>query len=262
MAGSMKAPIVVVGLGEMGGVFARGFLRTGHPVFPVLRHHATADLVDEVPDPALVLITVGEDDLGEVLARLPEAWRPRTGMIQNELLPRDWAEHGIERPTVASVWFEKKPGKPVKVIIPTPVAGPNAELVVDALAAIDIPASAISDAGLIDALVAKNLYILTANIAGLRTGGTVSELWSEHRELAEPVAAEVLEIQEYLVGAPIDGEGAVAGMMAAIEADPDHGATGRSAPSRLERARRHAAAAGIATPTLDAIAREQVPSNK
>jgi hypothetical protein len=179
-------------------------------------------------------------------------------LIQNELLPRDWAEHGIERPTVASVWFEKKPGKPVKVIIPTPVAGPNAELVVDALAAIDIAASAISDAGLIDALVAKNLYILTANIAGLRTGGTVSELWSEHRKLAEPVAAEVLDIQEYLVGAPIDGESAVAGMVAAIEADPDHGATGRSAPSRLERARRHAAAAGINTPTLDAVARELV----
>jgi hypothetical protein len=256
----MKAPIVIVGLGQMGGVFACGFLRTGHPVFPVLRHHATADPVDEIPDPALVLITVGEDDLGEVLARLPEAWRPRIGMIQNELLPRDWTEHGIERPTVASAWFEKKPGKPVKVIIPTPVAGPNAELVVDALAAIDIPASVIPDAGLIDALVAKNLYILTANIAGLRTGGTVSELWSEHRELAEPVAAEVLEIQEYLVGAPIDGKGAVTGMMAAIEADPDHGATGRSAPSRLERARRHAADAEIATPTLDAIAREVASS--
>lgn len=254
----MKAPIVVVGLGEMGGVFARGFLSAGHPVFPVLRHDTTADLADEVPDPALVLITVGEDDLGEVLVRLPEAWRSRTGLIQNELLPRDWTKHGIERPTVASVWFEKKPRKPVKVIIPTPVAGPKAELFVDALAAIDIPAAAISDAGLIDALVAKNLYILTANIAGLRTGGTVSELWSGHRELAESVAAEVFEIQEHLVGAPIDGKGAVAAMVTAIEADPDHGATGRSAPSRLERARRHAAAAGIGTPTLDAIAREQV----
>lgn len=258
----MKAPIVVVGLGEMGGVFARGFLSNGHPVFPVLRHDATVDLVDEVSDPALVLITVGEEDLGEVLARLPQAWRSRIGMIQNELLPRDWAKRGIERPTVASVWFEKKPGKPVKVIIPTPVAGPGADLVVDALAAIGIPASAISSADLIDALVAKNLYILTANIAGLRTGGTVSELWSEHRELADGVAAEVLDIQEYLVGAPIDGEGAVAAMVTAIEADPDHAATGRSAPSRLERARRHAAAAGIDTPTLDAIAREQVPRSK
>jgi ketopantoate reductase len=252
----MKAPIVVVGLGEMGGVFARGFLSNGHPVFPVRRHDTAADLAVEVPDPALVLITVGENDLGEVLAHLPEAWRSRTGMIQNELLPRDWAEHGIEKPTVASVWFEKKPGKPVKVIIPTPVAGPNATLIVDALAAIDLPASAIADADLIDALVAKNLYILTANIAGLRTGGTVSELWSEHRELGEAVAAEVLDIQEHLVGAPLDGERAMAAMVTAIQADPDHGATGRSASSRLERARRHAAAAGIDTPTLDAIARE------
>jgi len=31
-------------------------------------------------------------------------------------------------------------------------------------------------------LVRKNLYILTINIAGLKTGGTVGELWGKHRE--------------------------------------------------------------------------------
>jgi hypothetical protein len=177
-------------------------------------------------------------------------------MIQNELLPRDWIVHGIETPTIASVWFEKKPGKPVKVIIPTPVAGPQAELVVEALTSIDIPAQVIPDAELVDTLVAKNLYILTANIGGLRSGGTVADLWHQHRELAEAVAGEVLAIQEYLVGTPLDRERAVAAMVTAIEADPDHGATGRSAPRRLERARGHSADAGIDTPTLDAIARE------
>ncbi len=33
----MNAPVVLIGVGEMGGVFARGLLRLGHPVYPVPR---------------------------------------------------------------------------------------------------------------------------------------------------------------------------------------------------------------------------------
>ena len=249
----MEERVVIIGMGEMGGVFARAFLRAGHPVFPVTRGQSLTDAAAIVPDPALALITVGEDDLDGVLASLPGVWRSRVGLIQNELLPRDWKAHRVEEPTVASVWFEKKPGTPVNVIIPTPVAGPSADLVVNALDSIGIPARAIARTELVDELVAKNLYILTANIAGLRTSGTVSDVWG-NRRLAESVGSEVLDIQEYLVGASIDREQAVAGMVAAFEADPEHGATGRSAPRRLERALRRAGEAGIETPTLQAIA--------
>jgi hypothetical protein len=252
--GPMKQPVVIVGLGEMGGVFARGFLRAGHPVYPVTRGDDMAEVAAVSPDPALVLITVGEDDLEPVLAALPDTWRTRVGLIQNELLPRDWTPHGIDDPTVASVWFEKKPGTAVTVIIPTPVAGPAAELVVAALEAIDIPSVQIDPSNLVDVLVAKNLYILTVNIAGLPAGGTVWDVWEGNRDLARAVAGEILDIQEYLVGAPIDRDRAVAAMTTAIVADPDHGATGRSAPRRLERARRNAAAAGLQTPALDEIA--------
>ena len=109
---------------------------------------------------------------------------------------------------------------------------------------------------LIDALVAKNLYILTANIAGLRTGGTVAELWDDHHPLATSVASEVLDIQDWLVGHPVDRERTTAGMIEAFRGDPDHGTTGRSAPRRLERAIRHARKAGIDTPVLIEIGRE------
>ena len=33
----MKQSVVVIGMGEMGGVFARGFLKSGHPVIPINR---------------------------------------------------------------------------------------------------------------------------------------------------------------------------------------------------------------------------------
>jgi hypothetical protein len=252
----MKQPITLVGIGEMGAVFSHALLRSGHPVFPILRSTRVQDAAHVVPDPALTLVTVGEDDLPESLEAMPDAWRSQVGLIQNELLPRDWQRHGISSPTVAVVWFEKKPGRATKVLIPTPVAGPQAVLLVDALTSIDIPAELIPDDALVDALVAKNLYILTANIAGLRTGGTVSDLWNDHRPLASAVVSEILQIQEWLVGAPVDPDKAVEGMVRAIEGDPDHGTTGRSAPRRLERAIDHASSAGIETPTLIEIGSE------
>ena len=252
----MKQPITLIGVGEMGAVFSHALLRSGHPVFPILRSASLEDAARVVPEPALALVTVGEDDLHTSLDRMPDGWRSRTGLIQNELLPRDWNRYGIESPTVAVVWFEKKPGRATKVLIPTPVAGPAARMLVEALGSIDIPALQIPDEDLVDTLVAKNLYILTANIVGLRTGGTVSELWNEHRSLAGTVGSEILDIQEWLVGTPIDRERAVDGMVRAIEGDPDHGTTGRSAPRRLERAINHARSAGIDTPALIEIGRE------
>lgn len=248
-------PVVLIGVGEMGGVFARALLRAGRPVFPVVRGTSMPEVAATVPDPVLALVTVGETDLAPVLSGLPEPWKSKVGLIQNELLPRDWEEHGIVAPTVAPVWFEKKPGRDTKVVISTPVAGPFAEPLAEALNGIDLPARVIPDGELVDALVVKNLYILTANIAGLRTGGSVWELWSEHNDLARAVAAEILEVQEWLIGASVDRDAMVDGMVEAFAGDPDHGTTGRSAPVRLKRALDHAGEAGIATPVLTEIGR-------
>ena len=132
----MKRPVVLVGVGEMGGVFARGLLRSGHPVFPVNRGDDLAARAAEIPDPELVLVAVAEADLPGVLERMPEAWADRLGLLQNELLPADWA--AFPDPTVISVWFEKKPGQDAKVIIPSPVFGPQAGLIADALESIGI----------------------------------------------------------------------------------------------------------------------------
>lgn len=246
----MKQPITLIGVGEMGAVFSHALLSSGHPVFPILRSTSVTDAAGVIPEPTLVLVTVGEDDLHESLGRLPEEWHSQVGLIQNELLPRDWQRHEIASPTVAVVWFEKKQGHTPKVLIPTPIAGPRAVLLVDALDSIGIPAEPIPDDDLVDELVAKNLYILTANIAGLRIGGTVSELWNNHRPFASAVASEILQVQEWLVGAPVDADRAISGMVRAIEADPGHGTTGRSAPRRLERAIDNARSAGIEAPTL------------
>lgn len=252
----MNDPVVVWGLGEMGAGFAHGFLRCGRAVHPVTRADDPAAVAAAVPEPALVLVAVGEADLGPVLERAPRAWRDRLALLQNELLPDEWKERDLPAPTVAVVWFEKKRAKPLHVVLPTVTAGPRARVLTEALEAIDIPVREVADDRLLFELVKKNLYILTANIAGLEVGGTVAELWDAHHDLARDVSAEVLGIQAFRAGEPLPQRELLEGMAEAFAADPGHQCTGRSAPARLRRLLEQARAAGLRLPTIERIARE------
>ena len=251
----MKDPIIVIGIGEMAGVFTRGFLRQGHPVYPVTRDMDMEKLAPSMPDAALVLVAVGEKDLHPTLEQIPTQWRDRLGLLQNELLPRDWAQHGIENPTVIAVWFEKKKGQDYKVLIPSPAYGPQAKLLEDSLETLGIPCWEVADADALEfELVRKNVYILTTNIAGLVVGGTVEDLWYTHQDLAREVANEVMDIQAWLVGHELERERLVEGMVEAIQGDLAHKNTGRSAPARLARALGFADEAGLEVPKLREIA--------
>lgn len=242
----MKKSIVLIGMGEMGGVFARGFLRFGHPVFPITRDMDMDASAANINDPELVLVAVAENDLQPVLQQLPDQWRHHTVLLQNELLPRDWENHQLQDPSIISVWFEKKQGQDYKVLIPSPVYGPKAELIKDALATINIPCRVIeTEDEMLHELVLKNVYIVTTNVAGLETGGTVSELWKNHRELATTLANEVLDIQEWLTKKTFDRTRMLKDMLTAFEGDPDHNCMGRSAPARLQRALQLADEAGL-----------------
>ena len=258
----MKQPVVIFGIGELGGVFARGFLRLGHPVYPLIRNSDPQAEADALPDPALALVAVAEGDLQPVLKTVPAAWRGRAALLQNELLPADWQRERLHEPTVICVWFEKKPGREARVILPSPVFGPGAALIRDALATMDIPARVLDDPDdLLFELVRKNVYILTTNVAGLVTGGTVQDLWGQHQPLAREVAAEVVELQGHLTGRTLDTEALVAGMVEAFEGDPEHRCTGRSATARLARALAIAEEAGLEVPRIREIADTHLPKD-
>ncbi|MCW8831126.1 MAG: hypothetical protein OQK32_06340 [Gammaproteobacteria bacterium] len=236
----MRDSVVVVGMGEMGSVFARGFLRAGHPVFPVVRNMEMVVVAEELAakqnEPQLVLIAVAEADLHSVLQKVPAAWRDRLVLLQNELLPRDWQQYELE-PTVISVWFEKKKGIDSKVIIPSPVFGKHASYIAEALVSIDIATHVLQKSeDLLFELVLKNVYILTTNIAGLQVGGNVGELWENHRNVAIAVASEVIELQQALTGLEFDVDAMIRAMVNAFKGDPNHQCMGRSAPARLARA--------------------------
>ncbi len=253
----MNDPIVVIGTGEMSGVFTRGFLKLGYPVFPVTRQMKMDDMAQALSEPALVLIAVGENDLHPVLEQLPQKWRDCTALLQNELLPRDWEAHGLQAPTVISVWFEKKKGQDYKVLVPSPVYGGGARIIEQAMASLDIPTWELSSSEELEyELVRKNVYILTTNITGLELppGTDVDEMWQNHQALAREIANEVMDIQFKLIGKELDRERLIEGMVEGIDGDLEHKCMGRSAPGRLKRNLGFADEFGLAVPKLREIA--------
>lgn len=237
----MKNPIVVIGIGEMSGVFTRGLLRAGYPLFPITREMDISEIAQQITQPEMVLVAVGETDLDPVLEQLPETWKNKVALLQNELLPGDWQKHHLIDPTIISVWFEKKKGQDFKVLVPSPIMGPKADILKTALETLTIPSWIVEDDNeMLFELVRKNLYILTTNIAGLEVGGNVDFLWHDNRELALKVMDDVLTIQNHLTGQEYDRERLIEAMVEAINGDLAHNCMGRSAPARLSRALQYA----------------------
>jgi len=253
-----KRTIVTIGQGEMSGVFNRGFLKMGHPVHPITRDDNLQEMAQWIENPELVLIAVGEADVQHIIADLPPLWHDRAVLLQNELLPKDWESSQLKNPTIISVWFEKKRGQEYKVIVPSPIFGPKAELIESALATLDIPGWIVANEDeLLFELVRKNLYILTSNIAGLALpeGTTVGELTTNHPQLLQSVSSEIMELQYSLIGRRLDSTALNDSMRLAFKGDPEHKCMGRSAPERLKRALELAQKVNIATPSLNQIAK-------
>ena len=253
----MNDPIVVIGTGEMSGVFTRGFLKQGYPVFPVTRQMDMNSVATALAEPALVLVAVGENDLHPVLEKIPAKWRDCLCLLQNELLPRDWEAHNLQAPTAISVWFEKKKGQDYKVLIPSPVYGAAASIIEAAMASLDIPTWELASAEELEyELVRKNVYILTTNITGLElpAGTDVDVMWEEHQALAREIANEIMDIQFKLIDKELDREKLIDGMVEGIKGDLQHKCMGRSAPGRLGRNLGFADEFGLEVPKLREIA--------
>ena len=252
----MNQAIVIVGIGELGGVFARAFLRSGYPVYPVTRNMNMADEAHRLPDPELVLLAVAENDFQTAMAALPEAWRNCIVLLQNELLPQDWMKFDISRPTVISVWFEKKQGIEYKVLMPSRVYGPKAGLVASALEELGILCKILSsEEDLLYELVLKNVFVLTINIAGmvLAEGTTTETLWTQHNDLARMIANDVIDVQEWLSKTTFQRERLIDGLAEGIEGDPNHKCKGRAAQGRLTRVLDLAQSAGLQLPGIKGI---------
>ena len=254
----MKSPIVIVGIGELASVFARAFLRNGYPVYPITRDMDIVAEAENLPEPRLVLVAVAEADFHSVMETIPARWRSKLALLQNELLPRDWLAHGIDDPTVISVWFEKKKGMDYNVLLPSPVYGAAAGLIAESLAGIDISCKILRSADdLVFELVLKNVFVFTINIAGLilAEGTTTSMLWQQHEQLARAVANDIISLQEFETARSFSRDRLIEGLVNGINGDPNHKCKGRSAAGRLSRALEMADQGGIDIPAIRDIQR-------
>mgnify|MGYP001161327826 CR=1 FL=1 len=248
----MDKPIMIVGIGEIGGVFAKGFLKTGYMVIPISRETVIDDLAKKYPDPELILIAVNESSLQDVLKKLPAMWSKKIVLVQNELLPKDYSI--LNDPTVISIWFEKKKGQDSKEIISSPVNGPKADILKIALNSLGLAVNIVkSHDDMIFELVVKNVYILTTNIAGLKVGGNVEGLWKDNNDLMQNVFRDVLSIQQALLNKKINEKKVLKSLVIAFEGDLQHKCMGRSAPERLRRAISDANKFQLEIPTLREI---------
>ena len=266
----MKAPIVIVGMGQLGSLFAEALLKQGHTVVPVLR----GGNIEEVctTEPAAIILAVGEDELESVWGAVPSRYRHRSVVLQNELRPSAWLsfpEFEKNDPTCAIVWFEKKPGTVAHIVLPTVLSGPHRRLLSCALSALGLSTKTIESRNeLAHELVLKNLYILGLNLTGLRTGGTAAELLGKNHELFWKVIDEVLQLEIALLkqessggisafaNITLDQERLKADLKRALNADPTHGCSGRSAPARLRRTLSHAETLGLKLPTINSLQAE------
>lgn len=204
--------VVIIGMGELGTLFASGFLKLGFLVAPVTRRVDLAAVDDTIKQPFLCLIATDIGDLGPVFDWLPESWKDRLVLLQNELLPSHWeGRHIKQQPSVVTVWLEKKKdsvvkkrdGLPEVVFSPIPAIG---EALCAALLALDIPCKRVDSFDLmLHCMVMKNLFNCTMNVGGLLLDGdgerkaTFSQLLADEKAIAR-VLADAATIQEVALG--------------------------------------------------------------
>lgn len=251
----VRAPALVVGLGQLGTTFACGLLRRGVTVVPILRRSAVEEVLARYPDPSLVLLAVGELDLGPLLDGWCRRFADRLVLLQNELRPTEWERRGLSRPTVAVVWFEKKPGRSPRALLPTLVHGAHAELLVAALSDLGLPSEIESDPEqLVFALVLKNLFVLGTNICGLMVGGDTGTLLREHQPLLDRVTSDLLGYETAQFGRSLPETALRIKLESALLADPSHACAGRSARSRMQRVLAEARRLGVPMPNVELVA--------
>ncbi len=273
----MKRSIVVVGLGQLGLSYARGFLKLGHPVVPLRRGDQLAANLESISETQLlILVAVGEDDLQPALANLNAALT-QVGksaeyiFLQNELRPGQWTS-SCDDPTVSIVWFEQKANRLAHEVRASLHYGPNAELCDKALQVLNLKseccglgldASQQTRPALCEALVLKNLYILVLNLGGLRGAGTALELLEQDESFFMALFKEIfqLELALFTEAVPelrLDRNSLLEQLKAAIHDDPTHGCSGRSAPRRLERCCAHAKRLSLNLPLIEELALEHL----
>lgn len=257
--------LIVMGLGELGQLYASAALKSGMRVTPVTRAMQPDSALQEAPRGTPVLVAVGEADLDTALASLARDRLDCIILLQNELFPAHWRRF-TQQATVMVPWLLKKKGEPLLVARSTPVFGRHAELVCQLHHALGFGAERLAnETALQQAIVDKYAFILAVNALGLLEDITLGE-WLEREQAGasdgtqhtlDSLAREAAALGVRLAtegttsrATDLDIESSIAQVRAGMAAMAGMRAKGRTAKDRVRRAIAHAQRFGLATPRL------------
>jgi hypothetical protein len=245
------ASLVVIGVGELGQLYAGGALREGLQVTPARRGDDLRAVLAQVPAGTPLLVAVGESALPDVASALPEDRKADAILIQNELFESRWRKHGLDGPTLAIPWVLKKKGLPVTVLRSTPLFGKHAGTMERIHAALGLPTECLPDRNALNAaLVSKYAFILTINVLGVLEDRSVGEWLDGGGPQVRAVAGDAIQLAEAYAETPVDGALVLNEILEGMEGLRPFPARGRTAQARLERALKDATGFGLTLPEL------------
>lgn len=252
---SLQNPIVIIGLGQLGETFSKSWHQLGYPIVPVRRRQTLPEAFDQKPQ--AVLIATGERDLPSVLATLSPGLKDRAILLQNELVPRIWAPY-LTTPTLAAIWFEKKPGITLHSLRPSVAYGPQVHLLSTAFEVLNQPLQSVDTyEHMVVELMIKNTFILATNIYGLVSPGPLKNFISpRHRTRVQQLLNEICPLQSCLTGLMCPVDRTSHDIWEVIAKNAELVVPGRSALDRLHRTITTARQSNLFTPELDRIARQ------
>lgn len=250
--------LTVIGLGNLGRLYAGGALKAGRVVCPVNRgDDVVAALARSGPgDP--VLVGVGEAALPAVCAALPAERRADAILVQNGLARPRMRELGVGGATLAVVWTLEKPSFARLESLPMGAYGPQATFMREATAAIGLRCATSGIEGSTDAGIdegtdaaAKHAFILAINALGLVRPITVGEWLESDPARVDAFVAEGARLAGPMLGVQADPTKVAGRARAGMSGFGALPCRGRTALDRVDAARAFAATRGIPTPALD-----------
>jgi ketopantoate reductase len=184
--------VVIIGAGRIGGALARRSEERGIAASLVTRERGWQAL--EGPAGAPIVVATRNDDLDEVLARVPARRREDLVLVQNGML-RPWiAAHGLGAVSRGLLFFAvARAGASIEVGAPSPFMGRQAGAIVRWLAAIEVPAIEVEAAEFaaveLEKLIWNAAFGLLCEVYSATVGEVIAAHEAELRALVAEMAA-------------------------------------------------------------------------
>jgi ketopantoate reductase len=194
-AEAKMATWTLIGAGRIGGTLQARAAERQRPV-QVLGRHDDWRVLEQSPGTPIVVCT-RNDDLADVLMRVPAYRKRDLVFVQNGML-RPWlAQHDLADATRGLLFFAvQSRGAPLTPGPPSPFCGPHAAAVVAELQALDVPAEVVAAPQFAAWELEKLLWNCVFGLLCQAHDCMVGDVLTEHRDELAALVNELLPVAE------------------------------------------------------------------